>query len=555
MNFLTRLFFAAAVLSSVAANAQVRQSGTVTPGHVTCWTTSGIVQDCGTPGNPGISGGIGIVSGNQVSISINSAAITGPYEQLSFGSTPTGGWLQYTPFGGAPNEPFNIVAPSLNFIIGGITTPFASLINGVVIPSDTIASNITAGLAPAIGNTLSSVLDATLTATPGSVAYRGASGWVSLGPGSNGNCLTYVSAGPTIAWGSCAGSGGTGTVTSVATNNGLTGGTITTSGTLGLATISSDTVLANATGSTAVPSGTSVTTLLDAAIGSTRGAILERGASGWTVLTPSSTAGVALVSNGTGADPTYQVPVLRGFLGGCGMANDVSNANTVIDTAACQTASDDVTVTMVLVAFTKSTGAWTVGTGNGCLDSGSVANNTWYSLFVIERPDTGVVDELCSTSATSPTLPTNYTKKRRIGSFKTASGTTNILAFVQNANTFLWATTVLDASTTTSTSAALATLTVPVGVQVDALFRSQYGDASSYSAMLFTSPDETDQAVSNGAAGGLSLAAPVVSVTVKSAGQFSVRTDTSSRIRYRGSATTGGFTINTYGWVDMRGQQ
>lgn len=552
MNFLTRLFFAAAVLFSVAANAQVRQSGTVTPGHVTCWTTSGIVQDCGTPGNPGASGGFGIVSGNQVSIGINSASITGAYEQLSFGSTPTGGWLQYMPFGGAPNEPFNIVAPSLNFIIGGVTTPFSSLIAGVVIPSDTISSNITAGTAPASGNSLSSVLDAMLTATPGSVAYRGASGWVSLGPGTNGNCLTYVSAGPTIAWGSCAGSGGTGTVTSIATNNGLTGGTITTSGTLGLATITSGTVLANATGSTAVPSGTSVTALLDATLGSTRGAILERGASGWTILTPSSTAGVALVSNGTGADPSYQVPVLRGFLGGCGMSNDSGSPNTVIDTAACQTTSDDVTVTMVLAAFTKSTGSWTVGTGNGCLDAGSVANNTWYSLFVIERPDTGVVDELCSTSATSPTLPTNYTKKRRIGSFKTATGTTNILAFNQNANRFLWSVQVADVNAVTPlTTAVLATLTVPIGVQVDALYRATYGDSGGSSGILFTSPDESNQAPPAS-----SLLSPQASVSFASAGQFETRTNTSGQIRYRASVTTtNSVAISTYGWIDTRGQQ
>lgn len=40
-------------------------------------------------------------------------------------------------------------------------------------------------------------------------------------------------------------------------------------------------------------------------IGSTRGSIVYRGASGWAALTP-GTSGYALVSNGAGADPTYQ---------------------------------------------------------------------------------------------------------------------------------------------------------------------------------------------------------------------------------------------------------
>src|SRR5689334_7044714 len=43
---------------------------------------------------------------------------------------------------------------------------------------------------------------------------------------------------------------------------------------------------------------------LDADIGSTRGSILYRGASGWAILTP-GTSGYVLTSNGAGADPSY----------------------------------------------------------------------------------------------------------------------------------------------------------------------------------------------------------------------------------------------------------
>jgi hypothetical protein len=53
-----------------------------------------------------------------------------------------------------------------------------------------------------------------------------------------------------------------------------------------------------------MPGGSAGATL--DSIGSTRGSVLERGASGWQIVPPSSTAGLPWVSNGTGADPSYQ---------------------------------------------------------------------------------------------------------------------------------------------------------------------------------------------------------------------------------------------------------
>jgi hypothetical protein len=70
--------------------------------------------------------------------------------------------------------------------------------------------------------------------------------------------------------------------------------------------IANNNLLANTSGHTDYPGTTTLTALIDAALGSTRGAILERGVSGWTILAPSATAGQALASNGTGADPSYQ---------------------------------------------------------------------------------------------------------------------------------------------------------------------------------------------------------------------------------------------------------
>lgn len=79
-------------------------------------------------------------------------------------------------------------------------------------------------------------------------------------------------------------------------------------------------------------SPTSASAYFDFVYGNTRGAILERGASGWGKVNPSSTSGLPWVSNGTGADPAYQILGPSG--GGTGVNNGANtltlNGNTTI---------------------------------------------------------------------------------------------------------------------------------------------------------------------------------------------------------------------------------
>jgi hypothetical protein len=65
-------------------------------------------------------------------------------------------------------------------------------------------------------------------------------------------------------------------------------------------------VQGNSTPSTGQGSPQPQSAMLDRGFGSTRGNILERGAGGWVAVAPSVTAGLPWVSNGAGADPTYQ---------------------------------------------------------------------------------------------------------------------------------------------------------------------------------------------------------------------------------------------------------
>lgn len=56
------------------------------------------------------------------------------------------------------------------------------------------------------------------------------------------------------------------------------------------------------------------------------------------------------------------------------------------------------------------------------LDTGVEAADTWYHIFLIKNPSTGLVQTLLSLLPTAPTLPAGFTKFRRVGSVRNNSG-------------------------------------------------------------------------------------------------------------------------------------
>jgi hypothetical protein len=160
--------------------------------------------------------------------------------------------------------------------------------------------NLTGGAAAPTPHTLSEWMDSALGSTRGQVIYRNATIWTVLNPGTNGQVLATGGAGADPSWVT----NGNGTVTSIATNDGITGGTITTTGTIGLAAIADNTLLANVSGGALAPSATTLTTLIDEAIGNTQGNILYRNATSWVALAPGS-AGQQLTSGGAGANVSW----------------------------------------------------------------------------------------------------------------------------------------------------------------------------------------------------------------------------------------------------------
>ena len=89
----------------------------------------------------------------------------------------------------------------------------------------------------------------------------------------------------------------------------------------GQAQLGSGQVLGNATAARAPGQSSTVTAILDRALGSTRGAIIERGSTGWVIVGPSATVGLPWVSGGTGVDPAYVALGIAGGGTGCTSAS------------------------------------------------------------------------------------------------------------------------------------------------------------------------------------------------------------------------------------------
>jgi hypothetical protein len=250
--------------------------------------------------------------------------------------------------------------------------------------------------------------------------------------------------------------------------------------------------------------------------------------------------------------------LLRSYISGLTLST--AGASSTMSIAAGIATDSTQASLMQIAAFTKTTSAFATGAGNGGIDTGAIANSTWYHFYLISTA-VGVTDITFSTNATTPTLPGTYTLFRRIGSAKT-DGSAKWIKFVQDGDDFLWDAAVVDIDATNpGTAVVLRTLTVPTGVKVYAQIYGGHFSGSSAPNHLFTSPDQSDQTqqISGTAAltGMVSFASnPSGSGAQWSLAPHSVRTNTSAQINSKISVSgasdhTG---IITRGWTDSRGR-
>jgi hypothetical protein len=248
--------------------------------------------------------------------------------------------------------------------------------------------------------------------------------------------------------------------------------------------------------------------------------------------------------------------ILPGYIFGCTLST--AGASTTM-TVATGRATDTIGVQLIQLtsSFNKTTGAWVAGSGQGGLDTGTIAITTWYHFYLIRRADTGAVDVLFSTSTVSPSLPSGYSQYRGIGSgYINASSQWEV--FIQDGDEFSWGTPSLDITATNpGTAAILRTVKTPIAKRVLSNLRivTQNPAAGGAVYTLTSDPSATDVApiASNldlaqvfGGAGGVS----------QTGGRVRVFTNTASQVRHRISYSDASVTtyIYTLGWTDTRGR-
>lgn len=215
----------------------------------------------------------------------------------------------------------------------------------------------------------------------------------------------------------------------------------------------------------------------------------------------------------------------------------------------------DLTGTMLIelaAAMTKQFDtSWAAGTNAGGLLDGSLANNTWYAVWLMMKDD-GTVDIGADTVAAGVTnLPAGYIYYRRIRYFVTNSSA-NIIAMWQIGNRFYYKTRVLSINTSNpGTNSVLDDVLCPPDQLAIVDCYAQSGIAATNVYVLFTAPTETVAAATSS----------LFSLNVRSGdSQYltirqEIPVDSSSRIRYNCSNSDATVTVKVFsiGIIDTDG--
>lgn len=124
---------------------------------------------------------------------------------------------------------------------------------------------------------------------------------------------------------------------------------------------------------------------------------------------------VALSYDGTASGWRARAPfIAQPIAGGFKNLKVQATANTTVTVTADAITLEDANGEAYR-AQTISTSINSAVTGANGLDTGAMANATWYSVWIIYNPTTNTVAGLISISATAPTMPSGYTFKARNG--------------------------------------------------------------------------------------------------------------------------------------------
>lgn len=228
------------------------------------------------------------------------------------------------------------------------------------------------------------------------------------------------------------------------------------------------------------------------------------------------------------------------------IANNTTDANNDIDFSDGNFVFSDFSGQAYVSAMTKRLDAnWTAGNNNGGLDTGTKAANTWYYCYAIYNPTTQASDFIFSASNTSPTLPSGFTKIRKIASIRTnISG--NIrngnYSFFVNSYRFEYKTKVLIFQSTTSITGTVVDAECPPLTIAEIIAdQSSTTDCST----LITSLDVDDEAPIHPSYANISSSSQYNGATT-----LFIRTNSLAQIRRRSSGTSGTLSLRIVGWIE-----
>ncbi len=320
------------------------------------------------------SGGTGANTFTAYSVICGGTTATGPFQNVAglgtLGFVLTSAGAGQLPVWSAPATSGTVTSIATNNGVTGGTITSTGTIGLASIADQRLLANVSGGVTFPSANTLTAVIDACIGSTQGNILYRNATVWTVLAPSTSGFFLQTTGASSNPQWAA----GNSGTVTNVATGAGLTGGPITTTGTISFATVANNSVLANISGGVAEPSANTLTAVIDSAIGSTQGQILYRNATVWTALNPGNN-GEFLKTQGAAANPIWAPET------GTGTVTSVTFTGDGV--VLSSTPSSAVTTTGTLTATLKTQVANTVLAGP---TTGSDATPTFRALVAADIP-------------------------------------------------------------------------------------------------------------------------------------------------------------------------
>jgi hypothetical protein len=223
------------------------------------------------------------------------------------------------------------------------------------------------------------------------------------------------------------------------------------------------------------------------------------------------------------------------------ISNNATDADNDIDFTAGNFVFSDGSGQAVVSALTKRLDAsWTAGNNQGGLDTGTKANSTWYHCYAIYNPTTQVSDFIFSVNATTPTLPSGYTKYKYLGSVLTnVSG--NIIGFWQENHSFYFKVDNGIVNTTTPVST-LTNLTLSAPPNSKAITTSYINIGQSLGTGLYFK-----DIVNN-----TSYRVNVSENDSTNQNIFEIRVNNSSQIQYYLTVTSlQDFTISTIGYINL----